>query len=350
MLHLLFWLTRSLLFLLFKFFICTWVIFLACCFIHLSKIKQSPFLLLSLPLSFFLIFLVSPLWVRLFLSTLCSILIIFTFPPNYSIKVNSIKLFIESVIILIKIREIIFISDKNYFRLKSLKLNTFLFFVLLSTIIFISFYQLTIFFLILGCSLTAILLGLSLRFFSSLFSFPFSSPPISSEPDSFGTSPHQFAAFLKLKIDSHPLNAMIEENFYEDNLQIGDFFLSYPLFFKASPLNSPFSSPEEEIISLWHTIRWESAFSKQTGSAASRWSSLYGINSSIPTRAHSVHTPLIPVFRNEIFDELKKNKLPVFDPFIQPPEWNPYFLVISFLNWSEDEIKEERLIEIEEED
>lgn len=352
MLHILFWLIRRLLLLLFNFFLCTLIIFLACALVHIFKLKESSFFLFFFPLSFLFIFLFFPFWVNFFVIIICSAYMLYSFSPKDSLKINAVKLFIQSLKILIKLRETIFISDKNYFRIKALKYYITFSFLLVLVLLFASFYQLTVFFSVLSCLLTAILLGLSLRFFSSLISFPFYNPYFSSPPGLITSRPssHQFAIFLKDKINSHPLNAIVEERFYEDNLQIGDFFVSYPLFFKASSLNSPFSSTEDEIMNLWHTIRWESAFSKQTGSAASRWSSLYGINSSIPARAHSVHTPLIPVFRSEIFEEIKKNKLPVFDPFNQPPEWSPYFIAISFLNWTDDEIKEERLSEIEEED
>jgi hypothetical protein len=127
--------------------------------------------------------------------------------------------------------------------------------------------------------------------------------------------------------------------------------VAYPIFFKA-PLPKGISlSVDDEIIILWHTIRWESAFSKQTGSAASRWSSLYGLNfSSIPRSIHSVHTPLIPIYNEEIFLAFTQFNLPTFDPFNQPPEWRPYDIVTSLLGWREEEKKEERLVEIEEED
>lgn len=60
---------------------------------------------------------------------------------------------------------------------------------------------------------------------------------------------------LKKKIDSHPLKATIQEDFFEDNLQRGDFYLAYPLFFKVNTPEGIKIDPDLEKKNIWHLIR-----------------------------------------------------------------------------------------------
>ena len=301
--------------------------------IILITLPPLIYLALSLPL-FFILYIVEP-------------------SPSNSPKIKILKLFSKNLELAIKIREILHIPDHLYFKLSYLKLPFSLSFSLFFGVIFLSYHHVFILVTSFTLIITAWLLGSSFSFFSQFIYFLFQSP--SNTPYShFSTNQSpllMYAEFLSNKIKTHPLEAIVEEIFFEDNLQIGDFYLVYPIFFKATPLQPGLLTPEQEAFNIWHLIRWESALSKQTGSAASRWSSLFDIKSTpIQRRVHSIHTPLIPVYREELYSHLLHLNLPTFDPFNQPPNWRPYLILIQSLNWDDNEVKEERLKEIEEED
>ena len=156
---------------------------------------------------------------------------------------------VERLKIAIKARRVLHVPDRPYFFLRRLKNTSLVILSFFLALIFCSSHQIFIIILITACSSTAVLAGISARFFTSIISLPFSRPPPSSLPF-LVSSPSDFALFLKRKMDSHPLEAIIEESFYEDNLQIGDFFLAYPIFFKTYSPGLAIPSTDEEILSL----------------------------------------------------------------------------------------------------
>lgn len=349
MLYLTIWFIHGIFNLFFKVFLTAFCFFLSSSFSFIFNIKKLYFLSYFSWLIFPLIFVTQTpntfflFSISIFLANSILVIKLIKFQ-----NLKSVFWFLnkQALIKAIKIREIIFISDWIYFFLLKIKNYFFFFFFLLLFIIFCSFHQLFITLTFLFFILSAILRGLSLRFFSNFISLLIYKP----QPKKPSNSP-SLPALLKEIIDSHPLNATIEESFFEDNLQIGEFFLVYPIFYKAHHPSPDLLTYEQEIINVWHLIRWESALSKQTGSAASRWSSLFSINS-IPAqgRIHSIHTPLVPIYRDKLFSIIILNNLPYFDPFNQPPNWSPYLIITHFLRWDEDDINEERINEIEEEE
>lgn len=404
MFHLIFWILKTLFLLLLELFFLLTFLFSVFSSIQLIKKEKKHIIILVLPLATFISYFFSYFLRTLLLFLNLIFIYILESTPISKPRLKFWTLITESLNTIIIVREALHIPDSLYFRLlKATKFFLIVFFIAL-IIIFCSSHQILIILLTLICSLTAVTLGQSLGFFSCLtfilFNRPspqdvetsnfdphlyllsnkptlkqleiknkstpnlnnplddLTNPPLISystqetykTPSSNFTPSISFALFLKKKIDSHPLNAIIEETFFEDNLQIGEFFLVYPLFFKvSSPSNYP--SIEQEILATWHIIRWESAFSKQSGSASSRWTRIFDLKfTPIPSSTHSIHIPLIPIFNEELFSSLESVNLPTFNPFNQPPEWRSYDILTSLLGWSEEEKKEERLIEIEEED
>lgn len=355
MLYLTLWFLQGLLSLLFNIFLILYSLFFITALFSLIKPQKFfPLFYLFPPLSLILFFSLPSL---LYFSI--SLPFFFTFfllesTPLLPIKIKLWTFIKKNLKLIITLREIAYLSDQIYYFLTRIKSFFTLSFSLLILILFISYHHLFLLLLISSLTITASLLGFTLRFFATLSSLPFTKS-FHKEPLNSSLYPKTpsllFINFLKAKSDSHPLNALIEENFFEENLQIDDFYLVYPIFYKAT-LPSPNSlSLEKEIFNIWHLIRWESALSKQTGSAASRWSSLFSLGSApIHSRVHSIHTPLIPIYNEELFSLLCDLNFPHLNPFNQPPNWSPYLILISFLNWEDDEVKEERLKEIEEED
>lgn len=346
MLYLFIWFTQGILNFLFKLFLIFFCFFLSSTFSHIINNKKY---ITYFPWFFFpVIYYLQPHFIFFIFSLFIYLTLILIIKNTHSLKLKTIFWLLnkEALKRAIKIREILFISDWLYFFLSKIKNFVFFFFIFLLFVIFASYHQLFILIALSFLTLSAILMGLSLGFFSNLLSLLFTGLA-PSEPPEFAS----FPLFLKHQTTQHPLNAIVEESFFEDNLQIGEFFLVYPIFFKASHPSPNLLSYEQEIINVWHLIRWESALSKQTGSAASRWSSLFTLSSMPPqSRIHSIHTPLIPIFREELFSLITSNNLPFIDPFNQPPNWRPYLIITHFLNWKEDDINEERINEIEEEE
>lgn len=353
MLYITLWFLKSTISLLLKLLFIIYLVFLlTALFSWLRDLKAGILFFLCLP--FIIIFLFSLPLSYFFGLSLPLFLILFLLDPTplSSPQKKIWSFFNRNLKIIIKAREIIYIPDQLYFFIS--KLKSFFLFISSSVliIIFFSYHQAFLFLSFIFFTLTASLIGYSLGSIFNLFFMAFSSPTSESPPLSNATSPSLlFSKLLKYKINNHPLNAVVEETFFEDNLQIGDFYLVYPIFYKSSLPPSIDLSLEKEISSLWHLIRWESALSKQTGSAASRWSSIFSLRSS-PAKgnAYSIHTPLIPIYSEELYLNLISLGLPHFDPFNQAPNWSPYLTLVLFLGWNDDEIKEERLKEIEEED
>lgn len=341
-----------------KILLLLYLIFLTSAIFSTLKSLKIQFLFFIFPILLFFLFLFTSS-LNLFLFTLPIFMFVFLLEPTplSSPQIKLWSLFNKNLKLIIKFREIIYISDRLFNLWRSLKRLLLFLFLSLLIALFITYHQALLFVSVFSLISTASFAGLSLAFFSNLFSWivfpksapnflPYRTPPLSNTPPIV-----LFSQFLKTEINNHPLNALVEESFFEDNLQIGDFYLVYPIFYKASPPPSFNISLENEILNTWHLIRWESALSKQTGSAASRWSSLFSLRSApIHRNAHSIHTPLIPIYREELYSSLLKLGLPNTDPFNQPPNWRPYLILVEFLNWKDDEIKEERLKEIEEED
>jgi len=358
MLYLTIWIIQGIANILFKIFlICIFFFLVGSANFILSDLKTKSILILFV-IQLFIIYLSQPSYI-FFIYSLILLSIFFTLlykKINLTPKISFWILLKESLSVLITIREFSFIPDKLYFFLSGLKNYFLIFLFFLFFILFSTYHHLVILSTLIFTALTAIFIGLSIKFFTVLIFSSNSEKPdrhnlIYSLDDKKNTPIFIFTSFLKKKIDSHPLNAIVEETFFEDNLQIGEFFLVYPIFFKASPPSPYLFNQEEEILKIWHLIRWESALSKQSGSAASRWFSLFDLKSSyMRRRVNSIHTPLIPVYRDELFQELKSFNLPCFDPFNQPPLWSPYLILTSILNWETDQINEERLNEIEEEE
>lgn len=92
------------------------------------------------------------------------------------------------------------------------------------------------------------ILGSSIRFFYAIF-FYSPSQQFFSKPINLITPSNPLAKNLSILSKSHHMGAIMEETFYEDNLQMGDFFLTYPIFFKAS-LPESISIPLENEVSI----------------------------------------------------------------------------------------------------
>ena len=338
-----------------KIFLLLFILFLIGRTFYIFKPLKKRAFSIAFLFIFPLLYITQPSYTLYFIFSFYLLIVYFYIAYYYSKSIKKVfwKLIKENLIIAIKIRELFFMPDRTYFFLKYLKpyITISIFFLLF--LIFFSYHHLFIINLLTFFTLTSILTGFTLSFFSTFFSLIIK-PSNFNKRNYLNASPNpydNFSLFLKRIIETHPLNAIIEESFFEENLQIGEFYLVYPIFFKAEHPSQNNFDAEQEILNVWHLIRWESALSKQTGSAASRWSSLYSLNIMTTERnTHSIHTPLIPIYSEEFFAALVSAKLPYFDPFNQPPFWSPYLIITSFLDWKEDEIKEERLNEIEEEE
>lgn len=270
--------------------------------------------------------------------------------PNHTFKAIFFELLKENLISLIILWEIIYIPDNTFSRLKKTLLFTFFFFAPLIFIIFFTFHNLFILLILLITFSTAFFFGMLSRFLIQFIKFYPDSKILLVHPYQ-PKNINRFGKALKLISQKHPLGATIQEDFFDDNLQIGDFYLVYPLFFRVGRHLDPPFSIDNEIKNIWHLIRWESAFSKQTGSAASRWSSIFDLKVAyIDSRVHRIHTPLIPVYNADLYNQLEAQGLICFDPFNQAPFWSPYIITTNLLDWKLDELNEERLNEIEEED
>lgn len=124
-----------------------------------------------------------------------------------------------------------------------------LFIIALLFVLYASQSQASTLIMLLFCIMTFSLSGISLRFLYSLLNLkPYSSSNLRLTPIHPPTA--SFANFLQQKANSHPLKAIAEESFYEDNLQIGDFFIVYPIFFKASAPKKFSISTELEILKI----------------------------------------------------------------------------------------------------
>ena len=259
MFHILLSFTKRILLITIKFISLTFILFIISSLLYILTLYKLRSLFLPFFFTIPYIYFTQPYLTRGIILFILLILIFFLDPTPYKTpKIKISKLIVTSLKIAISLRENLHIPDSTYFALRRLKSLLFSSLFALLTLIFCSSHQIFILTLTIICSITAILLGLSIRFYSSLISLPFSSyythSPNYIPPKNF-SSATQFANFLKNKINSHPLNAIIEESFYEDNLRIEEFFIAYPLFFKVSLPNSINPSIDEEIISLWHTIR-----------------------------------------------------------------------------------------------
>jgi hypothetical protein len=353
MLYLIIWCIKGIIRILLKIFFIFLNYFFMCSTSYILKKESITVLSILIPITILLLYIIQSDYNIYFLLSLLTLVTLVYISHNYS--KNPLQVFwkLSSVTLktTIKVREHLFISDWLYFFLKSLKLYVLLLISVLLFIMFCSYHHLFVLIFLSFFTLTAGLLGYATRFFFQFFFltnyFSCSRLPTKRNISSY----KNFSIFLKKKILNHPLNAIVEESFFEDNLQIGEFYLVYPIFFKSRHPFPDSTTPQQEILNSWHLIRWESALSKQTGSASSRWSSLYTLKS-IPERGriHSIHTPFIPIYSEEFFSELEAAGLPCFNLFIQPPLWNPYLIITSFLNWKKDEVKEERLNEIEEDE
>lgn len=220
-------------------------------------------------------------------------------------------------------------------------------------LIFMSKYQIYTTLLMLYCSLLAFLSRITLIFYLSLI-IPNDTKikvPNSNNQDPKSTPEKEFVAFLKSYSSNNSLKATVEELFYEENLQIGNFFLAFPIFYKANPPKYFKPSPPQELKQIWHTIRWESTFSKQIGSGTDWWTLENPQNkTNPPDRVHSIHIPVIPVYSDKLFQALKEQNFPTFNPFDLKTKWTPYQILTSRNLRDLAKIKEERPNEIEEED
>lgn len=219
-------------------------------------------------------------------------------------------------------------------------------------LIFMPEYQIYTTLLIIYCSLLAFLSRVTLIFYLSLI-IPRTKikTPVLNNRNPESTPQKEFVTFLKSYSSNNSLEATVEELFYEENLQIGNFFLAFPIFYKTNPPEYFKPSPAQELKQIWHTIRWESTFSKQIGSGTDWWTLENPQNkTNPPDRVHSIHIPIIPVYSDKLFQALKEQNFPTFNPFDLKTKWTPYQILTSRNLRNLAKIKEERPNEIEEED
>ena len=159
----------------------------------------------------------------------------------------------------------------------------------------------------------------------------------------------KFPDSLISRCNQSPIKAVVEEDFFDDLLDIEEPFSAYPIFFKSDfPV---FISREEELTTLWYIVRWESTLSKHSGLTTHLWSlATKSPLTSAPNFTFSTHTPLIPILSEDLFLKIKKINLPTIDVALIPPTWDPYIYITNHYNWPKSAVKPERVNEIEEED
>ncbi len=324
-------------------------------FFSLIKIKEgSPLWFYLITPAILLFAFTTPPLISILTSIAFTCLIVLTLKtshPNLKLSVVFFLLLKRNLIYLIKARETIYIRDRPLRMLKKRVSLASLILLLLVFVIYSSYRDFFILAALIFTLCTTYTTGILLRFGISMISLNFLSPLIELKHPYKPSLVTSLSRALKSKIDNHPLKATIQEDFFEDNLQRGDFYLAYPLFFKVSTPEGIKIDPNVEKKNIWHLVRWESALSKQTGSAASRWRTIFDFKTThIKRRVHRIHTPLIPVFSDQLYSDIVSQGLVCFNPFNQAPFWRPYIILTEFLGWDKDEVKEERLNEIEEED
>lgn len=172
---------------------------------------------------------------------------------------------------------------------------------------------------------------------------------ISSHAPSISTTWPRFPSSLLVRQDIRTLQALVEEDFFDDILDLEEPYSTYPIFFKSClPAHVP---KGQELYILWYIIRWESALSKHSGLTTSLWA-IKSTSSfpNAPSYTFSTHTPIIPVFSDRLFNKLQQIGFPVINPANIPDNWSPYTYIASHYKWPKPAIKPERTNEIEEED
>jgi hypothetical protein len=190
--------------------------------------------------------------------------------PNLKLIAVFFLLIKKNLIYLIKARETLYIQDRPLYMLKKTISLASLILLLLMLVIYFSYRDFFILRALTFTFYTAYTTGTLLRFGLSTISLNFLNPLVELRHPYKPSFVSSLRRALKKKIDSHPLKATIQEDFFEDNLQRGDFYLVYPLFFKVDTPQGIKIDPSVEKKNIWHLVRWESALSKQTGSATSR--------------------------------------------------------------------------------
>jgi hypothetical protein len=203
----------------------------------LLKVKEERlfWLYLIIP-AILLLALTAPSLISILMSIAFTCVTVLALKPSHpSLKLSAIFFLLvkSNLIYLIKIRETLYIRGHLLRMLKKrISLASFISLLLL----FVIYFSYRDFFILIALTFalyTAYTTGTLLRFGFSMVSLRFLNPLIKLRHPYKPSFVSSLSRVLKKKIDSHPLRATIQEDFFEDNLQRGDFYLAYPLFFKV---------------------------------------------------------------------------------------------------------------------